>query len=152
MIGLAANILMGAALLAAEPQAPQWNTNVRQAWLEARQTSKPLLVVIDVPSDNNRRIQQVSHKPDATQQALLSRYVLAHVDASTRYGRQVAEFYNVTEAPTTLVLRPASGTTTHRQSGQMGAQQWANLLVTQVNNQVLFAPATTYSQPIHCST
>lgn len=126
MNGILAAWTVAAGLLGQSPDTPHWHTDYGTALAATKQAERPLLVVIDDPNRPDHRIEQVSAQLDRSQGELLAAYELCHIDATTRYGRQVAESFNVREFPYTAIIDRTGSVILHQHSGQFTADRWAD--------------------------
>jgi hypothetical protein len=88
------------------------------------------LVVIDDPSVADRRIEQVSSRNDQFGAELLAAYELCHIDATTRYGQQVAAAFKVREYPHTAIIDRTASVILHQETGQFTTDRWVSTLAT----------------------
>jgi hypothetical protein len=130
MNGILAAWTVAAGLVGQTPDAPQWHTDYGVALAATKRAERPLLVVIDEPNRPDHRIEQVSARLERAQAELLAAYELCHIDATTQYGRQVAESFKVREYPHTAIIDRTGSVILHQQSGQFTAQRWAATLAT----------------------
>jgi hypothetical protein len=130
MNGTLAVWTVAAGLLGQAPDAPRWHTDYGAALAATKLSHRPLLVVIDDPSVPERRIEQVSIRDDATSADLMAAYELCHIDATTRYGRQVAESFKARDLPYTAIIDRTGSVILHQQTGRISTQSWVATLAT----------------------
>ena len=133
MHGIVAVWTVAAGLLGQAPQTPHWHTDYGAALAATKQSQRPLLVVIDDPSAADRRIEQVSARDDRAGAALLAAYELCHIDATTRYGQQVAAAFKVREYPHTAIIDRTASVILHQQTGRFTTERWVSTLATYRN-------------------
>ena len=113
--------------MGAAPQHGGWQDDYSQALATAQADRKPLLVVIDNPDQPQQTLRQVSHaKADSS--ALLENYHLCRIDASTEYGRQVADSFGVKSYPYTVITDRSAKKIIYRKGGEFSDAQWATTL------------------------
>lgn len=118
--------VLGAADGGASPEGA-WLSDYGQALKRAQQLRKPLLVVIDIPSNAVARVEQVSHSRDGDAE-LLKHYVLCRVDGSTKYGQAVARAFEAGTLPFTSIIDNRGETLLYWKPGQWTADEWTNAL------------------------
>jgi hypothetical protein len=128
MNGILAAWTVAAGLLGQSPDTPQWHTDYGAALAATKRADRPLLVVIDDPSRPDHRIEQASTGTTGTRAELLSAYELCHIDATTGYGRQVAEAFKVRQYPYTAIIDRTGSVILHQRSGQYTSQDWVTTL------------------------
>jgi hypothetical protein len=133
MNGFLASLAVAASMLgqAAEKQPsskPQWEGDYGRALQVARESGRPLLIVLDKPADPGRRVEQVRFAPDDAQQDQLRGYTLCHVDVSTPYGEKIAKAFKATEFPYTAITDRTVSVLIYENSGRFTADDWAATL------------------------
>ena len=91
-------------LLCAGTADAQWRTKYGDALRAARAAKRPVLVVMDNPTNPKASLPEVTETPDTTVKALLAGYELCHIDTTTEHGKKVAEAYKATDEPMTVIL------------------------------------------------
>src|SRR5262245_8491940 len=121
--------VLGAGDVATTPTTPEsaWLSDYGEGLKRAKQLQKPLLVVIDMPSNAVARVEQVSHNRDGDAE-LLKNYVLCRVDASTKYGQAVAQAFEAGTVPYTSIIDNRGETILYWKQGQWTADEWTNAL------------------------
>lgn len=122
-------LTLAAALAAEAPSAPEWQADYGKALTETRNAERPLLVVLDIPSDESQRLNPELLAPAKGDSPLaiakpLASYELCHVDASTEYGKEVAKAFNVTQFPHVAIIDKTGSVILKRLSGDLTADQW----------------------------
>lgn len=105
-----------------------WLDNYGEALQLARDTQKPLLIVID-DSSQAQRFDHVRLASDATQVQLLSGFQLCRIDASTEYGQRVAEVFRAEQFPFVAMTDNTGTWIKFRSSGSMSRDEWTSTLV-----------------------
>jgi hypothetical protein len=108
---------------------PSWLDDYGAALSQAKQARKPLLIVIDRPSDAGARIEQISYRDDSRQEALLKNYVLCRVDAGTAYGAEVAKVFGASRLPYTAIIDKTTTAVLYTKAGQFTGDDWTATLV-----------------------
>lgn len=119
-------ILMSLAALtaAATPSGDAaWEADYGQALEQTREDNRPLLVVLDDPTDESRRLDESLLDP--TSGALpLGGYDLCRVDVSTEYGKRVAEVFRATSFPHVAIIDKTGSVILTRMSGPITETSW----------------------------
>ncbi len=110
---------------ASAPDAPQWQADYGKALAETRSSDqRPLIVVIDNPSEAGQAVPAELLEDGES----LSAYELCHVDASTKYGKSVAEVFGAKTLPYVAIIDKTGTRVLNRHAGQMTADTWSNKL------------------------
>ncbi len=129
MIGSLTALTLATSLLAASPVASRWSDDYGYSLQMTRIAQRPLLVVMDKPTEEKHRIQPVRFLLDPTQAMLLSPYELCHVDVTTAYGRKVAKVFGVTKFPHTAILDKTGKVIIYQKTGGFRTDQWVSILM-----------------------
>ncbi len=106
----------------ATPPATEWQADYGKALAATRTDDRPLLVVLDVPSDP-KSIQVADEQSN-----LLSAYQLCHIDASTEYGQKVAKVFHAEKFPFTAIIDKTGSVVLHKKQGQLSDSEWNETL------------------------
>lgn len=99
------------------------------AALEAtKEQQKPLLIVIDGSAQSNGQSRRVWATQEQEKAELLENYVLCHVDATTDYGKRVADVFKVKQFPFMAIIDKTGEKIIYRQSGQLDDSDWVAAL------------------------
>ncbi|TWT47679.1 hypothetical protein [Botrimarina hoheduenensis] len=115
------------ALIAALPNAGAttgWQADYGVALAETREAAKPLVVVIDRPGVEGESLDAELLSP-ASGAFPLDSFELCHVDASTAYGKQVAQVFHVTSFPHVAIIDKTGSVILKRMSGTISRDTWA---------------------------
>ncbi len=123
-----ASLLVSAVLGAAPAEGP-WATDYAQALQAARESNKPLLVVLHKPSEPKQTVQQVAFSEDSEQAALLKNYELCQIDVSTPAGEAVAAAFGAKSYPYTVITNKTAKKVIFRKAGAFSDGQWSTTLV-----------------------
>jgi hypothetical protein len=111
-----------------------WLDDYGVALEQTKKLGKPLLMVIDTPSNAAARMQQISYRTadgtstESNSANLLKYYVLCRVDASTKYGQAVAEAFKTSTLPHTAIIDKRGKHILFRKAGQFGSAEWTSTL------------------------
>ncbi|QDU58037.1 thioredoxin domain-containing protein [Aeoliella mucimassa] len=113
-------------LSANEPAAPQWSSDYAEALKQTRSDDRPMLVVIDEPGTAEHSLNEeiLNNMADGA----LADYQLCHIDATTKYGKKVAEAFKTTSFPYMAITDKDGKVIVHSQSGDVSAEQWSEVL------------------------
>ena len=124
-----ASLLAAATLATSFPTGLQWNNDYGDALESTRVTARPLLIVLEIPSDDGSRFLPARFAPDETGEELLKPYELCRIDVDTSYGQRVAEAFQATQFPYTAIIDKAGRKIIFHKSGQLSASEWAATLL-----------------------
>lgn len=114
-----------------DSNAPIWKTSYAEAYHAGKNGRRPVLVVIDKPADPAYRIDQASFvRTDvgSAERALLASYELCHIDASTEYGRKIANSFKATEFPYLAITDRQVEVLLVEHTGRMSQDRWMTTL------------------------
>ena len=129
-------LLAMSSLTAAHSVGPEWNRDYGEALAATRLHQRPLLIVLDRPAEESRRILPARFNPDTTGKALLKPYELCHVDVDTPYGQRVAEAFQVKQFPFTAIIDRTGQKIIFKRSGKFDTGEWASTLIEHKEGQV----------------
>ncbi len=104
----------------------EWQDDYGVALDAARLAKKPLLIVLEMPSDRGSD----SAEGDLVGSALLKPYELCSVDVSTPVGKRVAEAFSAKEFPYTVITDRDGKNVIYRKAGHQTELDWNSLLMT----------------------
>ncbi len=113
---------------AAAPKAVEWQSDYGKALEATRADDRPLLVVLDVPGDEKKSVETDQVKPDGEQADLLAKYQLCRIDASTEYGKRVAEVFKANKFPFTAIIDKTGSVVLTKKQGQLTDDEWNQTL------------------------
>lgn len=133
MISLFTATLIAVSSLAASAvstgvDAVQWQADYAKALAATRQDDRPLLVVLDVPSDPKAAVEAEQFEIEGEQGKLLESYQLCHVDVSTKYGKKVADAFRAKQFPFTAIIDKTGSVVLLKKSGQISNDEWQETL------------------------
>lgn len=120
-----ATAMIAASSLAATTKVELQN-DYGKALAATRSEQRPLLVVLDIPSDPKASL--AADRLDAAGNETLKSFTVCHVDASTEYGRKVAEAFHATSFPHTAIIDKTGAVVLHKEPGQITDDQWKGML------------------------
>ncbi len=118
----------------------EWSSHYAQAKSAAATAQKPLLVVLENPSEPKRRFDEEKLASKEEHQKLLKNFELCRVDVTTPYGKRVAEALGATELPYTAITDKTAKYITYRGAGQVSAENWTKTLNERKNGERILAP------------
>ncbi|MBX3424819.1 MAG: hypothetical protein KF688_03980 [Pirellulales bacterium] len=104
----------------------QWISDYGQALEATRRDERPLLVVLESPRDEEKALDD--DVLAAASDKLLSKYDLCRVDATTSYGKQVAESFRAKQLPHVAIIDKSGSVVLHKQAGQPSAAEFKSAL------------------------
>lgn len=131
MLSYLATATLAIGLLTSTPQPPQWQSDYGDALEATRAGNLPLLVVIDKPEEKDARIspELLSEGSIEGQEfALLQKYELCHVDASTKYGRAVAKAFRTEKFPYMAIIDKTGSVILYSKSGKIDSSEFDRAL------------------------
>lgn len=125
---ISAVVLTG--LMAASTPSVQWEADYGKALKQTRaEDARPLLVVLDMPGEKALDPALIDGKAaSATRLSLLGRYELCRIDASTKYGKEVARVFKAESFPFVAVIDRTGSVILHQSSGAIDGAAWDTLL------------------------
>jgi len=108
----------------------QWQANYGKALAATRMDNRPLLIVLDVPSDPNLAVESKQLETTGEQSELLSAYQRCRIDVSTEYGKKVAKVFGAEKFPFTVIIDKTGSVVLCKKTGQLTEEQWRLTLET----------------------
>lgn len=147
-----------AAPTAEADSAKAWHANYSEAVAETKQDAQPLLVVFDKPGDESQQLDPSLLSAEGG--FPLDSYALCRIDATTDYGKQVAEGFKVKEFPHVAIIDKSGSVVLRRVKGEVSKEEWKSILKehkdgarsTAVNHTVAKPVATATSTPSYTPT
>ena len=130
MVSILATALVVVSSIAAAPNPTPWQADYGKALAATRSNDLPLLVVLDVPSDPESAVKSDQLEAKGEQSELLGAYQRCRIDASTAYGKKVAEVFGAKEFPFTAIIDKTSSVVLCKKTGQLDDSQWLETLAT----------------------
>lgn len=112
---------------AAQPTEQQWESDYRAALKQTRSDDRPLLIVIDQPATQEQSLSSDVLNNGA--EGALADYDLCHVDASTKYGKKVADAFNADSYPYIAFVDKSGSVILHSETGQVTGETWTSLVM-----------------------
>ncbi len=103
---------------------PSWSSDYTKASNRSQDSGKPLLLVIDNPSESSLRTEHTQRVSDATQARLLGNFERCHVDVTTNHGKQVAEAFGVQRLPFVAIIDKTGERLLYRKMGKISMAEW----------------------------
>lgn len=120
------SLALGSAVATSE--SVEWHADYGKALAATRADDRPLLVVLDVPSDEKKAVEDEQLKPEGEQADLLAKYQLCHIDASTEYGQRVAKVFKAEKFPFTAIIDKTGSVILSKKQGQLTDEEWNETL------------------------
>lgn len=136
-----------AGLSAGAETADNWHADYGKALAETKQDHQPLLVVLDVPSDEAKRFDPSLLSAEGGALPLDS-YALCHIDASTEYGKKVAEGFKVTSFPHVAIIDQGGSVILRRVEGGVSKTEWLSVLLKHQDGQRTGQTRHTVAKPV----
>jgi len=114
--------------IAATDKQVEWQADYGKALAATRADDRPLLVVLDVPNDPKSAVGR--EQLETEQAKLLDAYQLCHVDASTKYGKKVAQAFKAEKFPFTAIIDKTGSVVLCKKSGKITEVEWGETLAT----------------------
>jgi hypothetical protein len=125
-------------MLAATPQAPEWEPSYGKALAETRTGNSPLLVVLEKPNSEEGRVDAKllsENKVSGKEYELLRPYRLCRVDVTTQYGKKVARAFRANTFPHVAIIDKTGSLVLYRKSGKMDSAEWQATLARHKNGE-----------------
>lgn len=127
MFSCVATFAAALGMVTASTSAPQWQSSYGTALEQTRSDDRPLLVVIDKPSEEGKHVgSDLLTGQDVA--GLLKPYDLCRVDASTEYGKKVAAAFKTQSFPYLAFVDKSGSVILHSHTGSVSEKQWSELL------------------------
>lgn len=128
MVHYLAVATIAASTFAVTPAKVEWQADYGKALAATRSDQRPLLIVLDNPSEPKAAVQEELLAADGAHADLLKSYELCHVDVSTEYGKKVAAAFGATEFPHTAIIDKNGATVLFKKPGQISGDEWKTTL------------------------
>ena len=119
---------IGASTVSVETDGAQWQSDYTKALQATRKDDRPLLVVLDNPSEPKEALKTEQLEIKGEQGELLESYQLCHVDVSTKYGKKVADAFHAEKFPFTAIIDKKGEYILVKKTGQITGDEWENTL------------------------
>lgn len=102
--------------------AVQWQSDYGKALEASRNESRPLLIVLDIPSDPqaDAEVDQLAAQGDQ----LLAAYECCHVDVTTEYGKKVADAFKAQTFPFAAIIDKTGSVVLCKKTGKVSGDEW----------------------------
>lgn len=110
--------------------AVQWQSDYGKALAASRADARPLLIVLDNPSDPKSAVEEDQLAAKGAQEELLGAYECCHVDVTTEYGKKVADAFKADEFPFAAIIDKTGSVVLHKTAGKVSDQKWQETLAT----------------------
>ena len=125
----------------------EWIDDYGKALEQTREGDRPLLVVLDDPTDAEKRLD--AELLDPTSGAFpLGSYDLCRIDVSTEYGQRVAEVFRATSFPHVAIIDKSGRVILTRVSGPITEESWRSTLARHESGDRELNRAYTVAKPV----
>lgn len=128
MVHYLAAALLAVTTFASTPTKVEWQADYGKALEATRSDQRPLLVVLDIPSNPQASLADGLLSTEGDQAKLLASYELCHVDVSTEYGKKVAQAFKATQFPHTTIIDRTGAVVLFKKPGQIAPTEWSAAL------------------------
>lgn len=108
----------------------QWQSDYGKALAATQAESRPLLIVLDNPSDPATAVSEDQLVAEGAQEELLKAYERCHVDVTTEYGKKVADAFKATEFPFAAIIDKTGSVVLCKKTGKVTDEEWQQTLST----------------------
>ena len=128
MVHSLAAALLAVTTFASTPTKVEWQADYGKALAATRSDQRPLLVVLDIPSNPQASLDGSLLATEGEQAKLLQAYELCHVDVSTEYGKKVAQAFHATQFPHTAIIDRTGAVVLFKKPGVIAPAEWTATL------------------------
>jgi hypothetical protein len=128
MVHYLAVATIAASTFAVTPAKVKWQADYGKALAATRSDQRPLLVVLDNPTDPQAAFDSKLLAAEGEQAQVLKSYRLCRVDVSTDYGQKVAQAFGATQFPHTAIIDKTGSTVLFKKPGQIAGEEWQSTL------------------------
>jgi hypothetical protein len=107
-----------------------WQSDYGKALEASRTGEKPLLIVLDDPSNPAEAAEADQLEAEGKQEELLNAYECCHVDVTTEYGKKVADAFKAKEFPFAAIIDKTGSVVLHKTAGKVSDKEWQDTLAT----------------------
>ena len=130
MIEFLAMTVIACSTLGVSMDAVDWQSDYGKALEASRADARPLLIVLDNPSDPQAAAAEDQLVAEGEQEELLSAYECCHVDVSTAYGKKVADAFKAEEFPFAAIIDKTGSVVLCKRTGKVSDEAWQETLAT----------------------
>lgn len=120
--------ILAACFIAGASPSQNWLPDYGEALEATRQSQRPLLIVIDQQPKWLAHIEPVSEVGQPVPVSLLQKYTLCHVDATTPYGKAVAQAFRAPTLPATVIIDKTGAVQLAKKTGRLSASALTSML------------------------
>jgi hypothetical protein len=142
MIEFLAMTVIAFSSLGVSTDSADWQSDYGKALEASRTGEKPLLIVLDDPSNPAAAADQL--EAEGKQEELLGAYECCHVDVSTEYGKKVADAFKAKEFPFAAIIDKTGSVVLHKTAGKVTDKEWQDTLATYQNGERTKAIQTSF--------
>jgi hypothetical protein len=126
----------------------EWLTDYGEALEATKESQRPPLIVIGQQSKLLAHFEPASEIGQPLGTSLLKKYTLCHVDATTPYGKAVAEAFGTSTYPTTVIIDKTGAVQLVKRTGRLSAAALTSMIIAHQDGKRPVATA----QPLVCRT
>lgn len=130
MVEFLAMTVIAFSSLGVSTDSADWQSDYGKALEASRADSRPLLIVLDNPSDPSAAAAEDQLAAEGEQEELLSAYERCHVDVSTEYGKKVADAFKAKEFPFAAIIDKTGSVVLCKKTGKVSDKEWQDTLAT----------------------
>jgi uncharacterized protein (DUF1778 family) len=130
MIEFLAMTVIAFSTVGVSTDAVQWQSDYGKALEASRADARPLLIVLDNPSDPQAAVEENQLAAEGKQEELLAAYECCHVDVTTDYGKKVADAFKANEFPFAAIIDKTGSVVLHKTAGKVSDEKWQETLAT----------------------
>jgi uncharacterized protein (DUF1778 family) len=130
MVEFLAMTVIAISTVGVSTDAVEWQSDYGKALEASRADARPLLIVLDNPSDPQAAVEENQLAAEGEQQELLGAYECCHVDVTSEYGKKVADAFKAHEFPFAAIIDKTGSVVLHKTAGKMSDETWQKTLAT----------------------
>lgn len=130
MIESLAMAVIAISTLGVSADSVDWQSDYGKALEASRTGARPLLIVLDDPSDPAAAAEEDQLVAEGEQEELLGAYECCHVDVSTEYGKKVADAFKAKEFPFAAIIDKTGSVVLCKKTGKVSDEEWQETLAT----------------------
>lgn len=130
MVNFLAMAVIAFSTLGVSADSVDWQSDYGKALEASRADARPLLIVLDNPSDPQAAAAEDQLVAEGEQEELLSAYECCHVDVSTDYGKKVADAFHAEKFPFAAIIDKTGSVVLCKKTGKVSDEEWQETLAT----------------------
>jgi hypothetical protein len=130
MVEFFAATVIAFSTLGVSTESADWQSDYGKALEATRADAKPLLIVLDDPSNPAAAAEEDQLTAEGKQEELLNSYERCHVDVSTAYGKKVADAFQAKQFPFAAIIDKTGSVVLCKKAGKVSDAEWQETLAT----------------------